>query len=697
MTRATGRSASAEDGRRADEAARSRRRTQERGERSRSQDRRRRSGDRSRKERERDSAGELRLVATAARAGSRRDDNGKGDRPSVQLTARRRSRSRERRSRSHEVRRESGNDHYGAALSSFGSSGGGASKGQLPKGLVKGVGKGKGTGVFGKPPERPGFDRDERLKQLEDDPRYFEGAELGKAELAALGCQGLVGMNTASFYAKDTLVRPSMRVFYGTPQKRLQEQLKSDDMLVVPAFHCEEGELGECERLVHELRSAEDDADLSQLPGCDKLVRKICKYLSIGEDGRGVRLSWHRGSKEPLVRSWGKLRGKLSSSQNCLATVSLGVTQEYSFKRSLTEELLFFPALNGSLALLGRDVCLRWQRGLRAALAPSNKLGHLSVEVAGSSPIVSEDDVLAQSPSDAKPGGLDGCDGEPSIAPRPSMRITVVPPRESYGHPVSHDDVIIVPEFFCKEDDWDIYYQLLKEMRTSQAAGERRAEWVSWHEGAHLLSQNPTGSKTYQKVLDKMSEYFSISPQNKGTRFNWYRDGSDWKPFHHDSAAFNPERAKDQNCTIGISFGAPRELAFRHAKTGELVYFPQKNGMLFYFGKDANIVWQHGINALPEKEQDGKGRVSIILWGLCTTTVDEEGSPPLLDNNTRKGKGKGGKDGPCRDFQLGRCNYGDRCRFSHGQGGGGGGRGPACHAFQQGRCSYGDRCRFSHD
>ena len=54
-------------------------------------------------------------------------------------------------------------------------------------------------------------------------------------------------------------------------------------------------------------------------------------------------------------------------------------------------------------------------------------------------------------------------------------------------------------------------------------------------------------------------------------------------------AAFNEQRAANQNCTIGISFGASRELAFRHAKTGELIYVPQKNGMLFYFGRDAML------------------------------------------------------------------------------------------------------------
>merc|ERR1712032_663993 len=137
-------------------------------------------------------------------------------------------------------------------------------------------------------------------------------------------------------------------------------------------------------------------------------------------------------------------------------------------------------------------------------------------------------------------------------------------------------------------------------------------------------------------------------------------DASDWKPFHHDSAAFNAARAKNQNCTIGISFGAARELAFRHAKTGELLYFPQRNGMLFYFGRDANIVWQHGINALPDQEQDGKGRVSIILWGWCSLAKDEDGSPPMLTDDTRPNgytysmhrSGMGGSGKPiCRDYQ----------------------------------------------
>jgi hypothetical protein len=42
-------------------------------------------------------------------------------------------------------------------------------------------------------------------------------------------------------------------------------------------------------------------------------------------------------------------------------------------------------------------------------------------------------------------------------------------------------------------------------------------------------------------IQDKISAYFDIEQKSVGTRFNWYRDSKDWKPFHHDSAAFNPK------------------------------------------------------------------------------------------------------------------------------------------------------------
>ena len=190
---------------------------------------------------------------------------------------------------------------------------------------------------------------------------------------------------------------------------------------------------------------------------------------------------------------------------------------------------------------------------------------------------------------------------------RPAMRVLVGSSQlAEYKNELRHDDVVIVPDFYCAEDDWQVYYDLIREMRKLQEKKIQDSQWKSWHEGAHLLSPNPEGSKTYQKIIARMCEYFSIAPGTRGTRFNWYRDGSDWKPFHHDSAAFNAKRARNQNCTVGISFGASRELAFRHANNGDLVYFPQTNGMLFFFRprcKHSLAAWHQCLTTSASRRQ----------------------------------------------------------------------------------------------
>ena len=53
---------------------------------------------------------------------------------------------------------------------------------------------------------------------------------------------------------------------------------------------------------------------------------------------------------------------------------------------------------------------------------------------------------------------------------RPQMRIIVGPNKPVYDSPVKHDDVIIVPEFFCKEDDWQLYYDLIKKAASHSSA-----------------------------------------------------------------------------------------------------------------------------------------------------------------------------------------------------------------------------------
>ena len=44
--------------------------------------------------------------------------------------------------------------------------------------------------------------------------------------------------------------------------------------------------------------------------------------------------------------------------------------------------------------------------------------------------------------------------------------------KPKYDKPLKHDDIVIVPEFFCKEDDWSLYYKLIDEMRESQQSGQ---------------------------------------------------------------------------------------------------------------------------------------------------------------------------------------------------------------------------------
>ena len=95
---------------------------------------------------------------------------------------------------------------------------------------------------------------------------------------------------------------------------------------------------------------------------------------------------------------------------------------------------------------------------------------------------------------------------------RPDLRVHVGSNRSSsFDRPLKHDDVVIVPELFGPQDDWSLYYKLVEEMRALQESGAKGTEWVSWHEGAHLICKNPKGSKTFNEVIDRLCEYFQHS------------------------------------------------------------------------------------------------------------------------------------------------------------------------------------------
>lgn len=495
------------------------------------------------------------------------------------------------------------------------------------------------------PLPRPGFDKDKRLAQLSDDPRYHPGAELGKAQKAAMGIKGLHGRNTASFDPRSTLVRPAMRIVYVRKGHELGANTKPDDVVVVPELICDAGDQSVAKRVLAELKKSEE-LDPKEIPAVKSLTARMCQYFQVKHEDALVQIRWHPSGGGPAMELRSTGFGNKHARDQVMLHLSLGATCELAFRCSRTGEVLYFPQENGTLMLLGCDVDTKWHAG--ESKVPSGM--NILVSLWGRSRKAVEEEQLASSVSAATKEGpcrdfrfgrcnfgdnckfshgeedKGGCEQIASWPARPSMRVITVPTSKRYAAPVKHDDVIIVPEFFCKEDDWDTYYTLIKEMRQSQANGDRKAEWISWHEGAHLLSQNPTGSATYTKVLERMCQYFQAAERNRGTRFNWYRDGSDWKPFHHDSAAFNEQRAANQNCTIGISFGAPRELAFRHAKTGELIYVPQKNGMLFTSAVMRTSFGSMGSTHCPTKSKMGKV-ASPSFCGVCASFASKKLDP----------------------------------------------------------------------
>ena len=238
---------------------------------------------------------------------------------------------------------------------------------------------------------------------------------------------------------------------------------------------------------------------------------------------------------------------------------------------------------------------------------------------------------------------------------RPSMRVKIGTIEKKYNKSLYHDDVVLVPKFV--QAPKRVFLDIIDEITCSN---KKDTDFVSWHEGCHLIVKDPSVSKTFNNLFDCICEYFSIDKKTASYRFNYYKDDKDWKSLHHDSAAFNKERAKVQNITVGLSLGSERELAFKHARNGTLIYFPQEDGMLFSFGKAVNIQYMHGINAIPPNIQKDIPRISIIVWGFSNLTIDQPGEPDILENNDRRNKTQ-----YCRDFQKGNCKWGEKCRFIH--------------------------------
>lgn len=145
-----------------------------------------------------------------------------------------------------------------------------------------------------------------------------------------------------------------------------------------------------------------------------------------------------------------------------------------------------------------------------------------------------------------------------------------------------------------------------------------------WHEDSHLIADDhhninwKDNSYLFDKIVKDLSRYFCMTVS--ASRFNYYTDSIDWKPYHHDAAALKPDKAKTQNITVGVSFGLTREISFEstHLNKNERIYIniPLDNGTVYAFGNKINIDFKHGIPQI--KDYCNRERISIILWGFSS-------------------------------------------------------------------------------
>ena len=116
---------------------------------------------------------------------------------------------------------------------------------------------------------------------------------------------------------------------------------------------------------------------------------------------------------------------------------------------------------------------------------------------------------------------------------RPTLRIRIGSATDKvYRKRFLRDDVVTVPEFFGKEDDLSLYETLLTEIKDLP---HEKVD-ATWHQGCHVVVVDPQESKTFQKVIETLCEYFSMKKDSISTRLNWYQDSKDWKPFENEDA-----------------------------------------------------------------------------------------------------------------------------------------------------------------
>lgn len=184
---------------------------------------------------------------------------------------------------------------------------------------------------------------------------------------------------------------------------------------------------------------------------------------------------------------------------------------------------------------------------------------------------------------------------------------------------VLRGNAIYIQNFTSTEHDLELYKSLKAELLAATGAKmEGDGGLIEW--SRHQVFDNPTGiSETFNAVVEMLAEYFDLEVY--ATRLNYYRDGTQWKPQHHDSHAYGG-RAEREDFTAGITLGATRSLQFVHEATKFIFNFPQRNGDCFAFTGDMNRTFTHGVPRVSTPIGD---RFSIIVWGRRRRLTERNG------------------------------------------------------------------------
>jgi len=197
---------------------------------------------------------------------------------------------------------------------------------------------------------------------------------------------------------------------------------------------------------------------------------------------------------------------------------------------------------------------------------------------------------------------------------------------------LANGNAVYWPACLCDEKDCSLFDALKRELPW-KAIPYRRGHGHP----ACVVEEELLSSPTYRYVVAVLRQIFRIRVAYSIVHL--YATGQDWTEYHRDkfsndgnrmhaasvcllrnagesTPALSVRKPEAHDVTVGVSFGAERELRFKHLETGLEFGFPQRNGDVFAFTTPVNTAFQHCIPQKFPLSSTGP-RISVILWG-CT-------------------------------------------------------------------------------